>query len=75
MRRQPRIKQRRHPLQAKTVTKLLDCIERDSMRWNCSKSWIIATALAAFYGVDIVKPYEIKNKKIKPAVIKFRKRA
>lgn len=74
MRRQPRIKLKRRQIQAKTVEKIRDAIERDSMRWNCSKSWIIATALAAFYGIDIIKPYEA-NTQAEGRMIRFRKRA
>jgi hypothetical protein len=81
MRHQAKLKQPRYRLQAKTINKLVDCIERDSIRWNCSKSWIIATALAAFYGIDIAKPYEADKLKKSEAVksskvlINFKRRA
>ena len=72
MRHQPRLKRkvRSHRLKTSTVTEIDNAVSRDMMRWNCSKSWIIATALAAFYDIDIMKPYEVK-----PKVVKFRKRA
>jgi len=41
-----------------------DCIKRDAIRWNCSQSWIIHTALAAFYDVDIITPFQNKRKNI-----------
>lgn len=63
MRIQPRSagKTRRdlHPRVEKEIFKAVD---RDAARWNCSRSWIIATALAAFYGIDIIKPYSNKRK-------------
>jgi hypothetical protein len=74
MRTQPRTKLKRYRLQSKTIEKITNAIERDSMRWNCSKSWIIATALAAFYGIDIIKPYEA-NTQAEGRMIRFRKRA
>jgi hypothetical protein len=62
MKYQPRTRQKKYALQAGTITKITDAVERDSIRWNCSKSWIIATALAAFYGIDIIRPFETKSK-------------
>ncbi len=35
-------------------------IARDAIRWHSSRSWIIHTALAAFYGIDIVTPMKLK---------------
>lgn len=43
--------------------KIQDAVERDAIRWDASRSWIISTALAAFYGIDIMMPYEAKKKK------------
>ncbi len=60
---QPRTKQKKHQLSSRAITEIQRAIERDAIRWNCSKSWIIATALAAFYEIDIVTPYETKKKK------------
>jgi len=60
---QPRLKKPRDPLPSCVDSRIKAAVERDSIRWDCSKSWIIATALAAFYDIDIVKPFEIKKKK------------
>jgi hypothetical protein len=76
MRHQPRTKQKKYKLSTSTINRLNECVLRDVIRWNCSRSWIIASALAAFYGVDIVRPYETKRfKTAKTKVIRFRKRA
>ena len=42
---------------------LQSAIDNDCIRWKCSESWIVATALAAFYGVDIIRPSDVKTKK------------
>lgn len=56
-RRQPRIAGlRRNPLFSCVDPRILNAVIRDSIRWDASPSWIIATALAAFYSVDIVTP-------------------
>lgn len=41
----------------------LNAIERDALRWDCSMSWIQATALAAFYNIDILKPATVYKRK------------
>lgn len=63
---QPRIGYQ-HSTQIAAVThdKIKEAVIRDSIRWNCSESWIIATALAAFYNIDIVTPFPQTKKKIK----------
>jgi hypothetical protein len=43
--------------------RIAEAVERDAIRWNCSRSWVRATALAAFYGIDIVAPYEVPVRK------------
>lgn len=64
MRSQPRLKKgRRDPLPSCVDPRIRAAVQRDAMRWDCSRSWIIATALAAFYGVDIVIPQEAKPKR------------
>lgn len=60
---QPRTKQKRHQLSTRAITEITRCIERDAIRWNSSKSWIIVSALAAFYDIDIAVPFEAKRKK------------
>jgi hypothetical protein len=69
---QRREKEPRNHLKSYLNSQLENAIKRNALRWNCSESWVIATALAAFYGVDILKPNEVKQKK---TIIKFRKRA
>jgi hypothetical protein len=59
---QPRTKQKKHQISSRAITEIQHAVERDSIRWKCSKSWIIATALAAFYNIDIATPFEIKKK-------------
>jgi len=59
---------------------LKDCVRRDSIRWKCSESWIVATALAAFYDVDLATPFEKvnynkKKNEVKVEPLKFKKRA
>lgn len=61
---QPRTRQKKHQMSARAITAINEAIERDAMRWKCSKSWIIATALAAFYDIDMALPYEAKKKKV-----------
>ena len=69
------------PLVTSTVKdEIKDCIERDAIRWKCSESWIIATALAAFYDIDLHVPFEKVNYNKKKNVVKveplkFKKRA
>lgn len=79
MKIQPRTKQKKHQISSRAITQINDAISRDSIRWNCSKSWIITTALGAFYGIDVVKPYEKMEtynlRKEKSRLINFRKRA
>lgn len=60
---QPRTRQKKHQVSSRAITEIQNSIERDAIRWKCSKSWIIATALAAFYDIDIAMPYEVKKKK------------
>ena len=70
MRCQPRLKngrgvyQTRDPLPSCVDPRVKAAVERDAIRWDCSRSWIVATALAAFYGVDIMKPFEVKKRKV-----------
>lgn len=33
---------------------LRNAIERDGLRFRCSYSWVIVSALGAFYGIDVV---------------------
>ena len=63
MKIQPRTKEKKIQSGARMIMQVHHAVERDAMRWNCSKSWIIHTALAAFYGIDIIKPSDIKKKK------------
>ncbi len=63
MKIQPRLRKPRKKLKSSLVKELREAIERDAIRWDCSKSWIMATALAAFYGIDIIKPYENKKRR------------
>lgn len=65
MRCQPKLKHRRESLPSCVQKEIRAAVTRDSLRWNCSRSWIVATALAAFYDIDIMKPYETKKKKRK----------
>jgi hypothetical protein len=60
---QPRTRQKKHKISTRAITEIQNAVERDSIRWKCSKSWIIATALAAFYGIDIALPFEVKKNK------------
>lgn len=52
---QPKAKGRK-PVSARAGKQVREAVERDAVRWGCSKSWIIHTALAAFYGVEIATP-------------------
>jgi hypothetical protein len=54
MRNQPKSKIPKMQVSAYAHKKIREAVERDSIRWQCSKSWIIATALAAFYDIDIL---------------------
>lgn len=64
---QPRSKRPRKQISSKVIKEIEDAIERDAIRWRCSKSWIEHTALAAFYGIDIPLPYEkpVKLRRVK----------
>lgn len=65
MRNQPRLKKgTRDPLPSCVDPRVKAAVERDAIRWDCNKSWIVATALAAFYGVDIVKPFEVRKPRL-----------
>jgi hypothetical protein len=46
------------------VKRLNDAIERDSIRWNCSKNWIMVTALGAFYGIEVINPFKLEKDQI-----------
>lgn len=62
-RHQPRLKKgTRDRLPSWVDPRIRAAVERDAIRWNCSLSWIVHTALAAFYEVDIVWPFEAKRK-------------
>jgi len=63
MKIQPRLKHPRRVIKSYPAKEIEAAVRRDVMRWNCSRSWIIATALAAFYNIDIITPYEVKKKK------------
>jgi len=63
MRCQPRLKHHRESLPSCVIKEIKLAVERDSIRYDCSRSWIVATALAAFYNIDIMKPYEAKKKR------------
>lgn len=67
MRCQPRLKVKREPLPSCVIKSIREAVERDARRWECSRSWIIATALAAFYDIDIVQPFEVKKRKKRAA--------
>lgn len=54
--------QKRLPLPSYVHKKIREAVQRDAVRWNSSRSWIVATALAAFYDIDIIAPYESKKK-------------
>jgi hypothetical protein len=54
MRYQPKSKIRKRRVDASVHKAIQAAVERDSIRWKCSKSWIVATALAAFYDIDIL---------------------
>jgi predicted transcriptional regulator len=63
MKTQPRLKKGvRESLPSCVIEDIKRAVERDARRWDCSRSWIIATALAAFYDIDIMAPYEVKKK-------------
>lgn len=63
MRYQPKSRIKKIREQSRINPSIYKAVERDAIRWNCSKSWIVATALAAFYDIDIIQPYEIKKEK------------
>lgn len=75
MKIQPRTKQKKHKISSLAILKINDAVMRDAMRWNCSKSWIISTALAAFYGIDIITPYGSMKHHEAKKVVHFKKRA
>ena len=52
----------KHSLSA--IKKLNDAIERDAIRWNCSKNWIMVTALGAFYGIEVINPFKLEKDQI-----------
>ena len=60
---QPRTRQKKHQMSTRAITELQSAIEGDAVRWKCSKSWIIVTALAAFYDIEVAAPFEVKKKK------------
>ena len=62
---QPRIGEVRESYKSYLNQELRDAIKKDTIRWKCSTSWIIATALAAFYDVNIIRPSEISKSKTK----------
>lgn len=63
-RNQPRLGhgKTRDPLPSCVDPRVREAVVRDSIRWNTSRSWIIATALAAFYNIDIVTAYPTRVK-------------
>lgn len=68
-RNQPAIKDKR----GRTVTRInvsamadpriRAAVESDAIRWNCSYGWIVSSALAAFYGIDILRPNEGRKRR------------
>jgi hypothetical protein len=73
MRYLPRSRGEKFPFSIKTMGKLKDAIERDAIRWDCSKNWIMVTALGAFYGIEVINPFKLekadKKKNKQPAKI------
>jgi len=62
---QPKIGEPRGNYQSYLNKELRDAIKKDTIRWKCSTSWIIATALAAFYDVNIIRPSDLNKSKTK----------
>lgn len=79
MRYLPRSRREKFRFSIKAIGKLKDAIERDSIRWDCSKNWIMVTALGAFYGIEVINPFKLEKETEKPKkhgkVIQMRKRA
>jgi len=66
MRRQPRGTVK-IPTGSSLPEALREAIERDGLRFDCSHSWVIVTALGAFYGVDVVSAWAPPRRRRKVA--------
>lgn len=61
MRIQPRSKSQRMPKTTTLDERIERRVEQTAKRFNVSKSWVRATALAHYFGIDIAGYDEVKN--------------
>lgn len=66
MRRQPSVKgRRRTPLPARVEERIWKEVDYFARRFNASRSWVVATALADVMGIDIDARYDTPGEKRK----------
>jgi hypothetical protein len=53
---QPRVKGGRDWQTTGCDPEIAACIDRDAIRWGCSRSWIWQTVAGAFYGKNVASP-------------------
>ena len=53
MKIQPKVKGGREPLPSTVLPRLRRAVEADAQRFNVSRSWVVAVALAEVYGIDV----------------------
>ena len=62
MRETRRLKEERQQTSTIVIPQIEKHVEHTSKRFDCSKSWVIATALADFFGIEIERYDSSKDK-------------
>lgn len=62
---QPRSDRPRTPLSASFLDAISDAVEKEARRWDVSRSFVIATAVADSLGVDEQPHYILSKRKLK----------
>jgi hypothetical protein len=57
IRRQKAIPGGRDSMPACVIKEILDCVRRESLRYNVSKSFVVATIVADFFGIEAQEHY------------------
>lgn len=78
IRHQKRVKGGRRSLATGVIQEIEDKVKQDMRTFKVSKSFVISTALAILYNVDVEKYFELDVKpkrRVRGKVIKFRRHA
>jgi hypothetical protein len=65
MKIQPRVKGGRKPLPASVIKEIEEAVRFVAKEYNISRSWVVATALATFFDIDIRRYDDVGKKRKK----------